>query len=227
MRTFALLVICVMALLARSALADQVIEECRVIRAAQEGVPTPVRSYMQEHRNGAVRACTQVDFGTKTYYGLAPIIRVDDVCSFAQTQINPEIPKAPAELRFMARAKGICPRHESEQYIPVHKLSEKDFAAIMDLLHQLSASDDAFSSALTRLPAEQRNSSDLAELEKFVKHAGYVPVVRMAQMESFLGLRSSFDVEVNAPRDKSRFYVFRIQKLFGHWKIVEFGSGNA
>lgn len=227
MRTVALLLLSALVAMARLAFADQVIEECRVIRGLQEGVPIAVRDYLQDHRNGAVRACRQIEFGTTTYYGLGPITKVDDVCSFAQSQIAPEVPQAPAELRFMARAKGACLQHESEQYVPVHNVSEKDFAAIMELLHQLSASDDAFSSALTRLPAEQRNSSDLAELIRSMEQAGYAPVVRIAQTETFLGLWSSFDVELDVPGDESRFYVFRIQKLFGHWAIVELGFGNA
>src|SRR6185503_11854645 len=115
-------------------LADRVRQECRTAAAADSDVPGSVRGYMDRNPGAVLRVCKQLDLNTASYYARGPISKSGEICSFAQSRIEPERGEPSSTLQYMVRSKGPCPAYESARYVPAHNTTETDFAALAKFL---------------------------------------------------------------------------------------------
>jgi hypothetical protein len=207
-------------------LADRVRQECRTAAAADSDVPGSVRGYMDRNPGAVLRVCKQLDLNTASYYARGPISKSGEICSFAQSRIEPERGEPSSTLQYMVRSKGLCPAYESARYVPAHNTTETDFAALAKFLDELAASGDAFSSALADLSSDQPHYADVADVRAQIVRLGYLPTLSVAEFPGVLNLWSVFEVDLKSATDDV-FYVLRVRRLFGHFSVISLQKANS
>jgi hypothetical protein len=208
------------------AVADRVLQECQTVESSSPTIPALVRDYMRSNSQTVIRLCKQIDFGTETYDALGAVTKTGDVCRYTRVQISPLAGDATEPSQYLAWAPSACPRHESPRYVLAANISQTDFVSIYRFFEHIASSPQAFSSAIADLPDAQQESAELSSLGRQINRTGGVRILRVFQWQSFLGIRSVFQVDIADADNDASFYAFRVRDLFGELSLMEFSKGH-
>jgi len=150
---------------------------------------------------------------------LGPVVKSGNRCEISEVSFDDLVSGRSAQPRYMTISDDRCPGYDLTAYVRVYGVSGEEFSAVSQLLTTIGRSGAAFERAAADLRHSRADPKDVRLLMTIIDRRGRLPIIEMFKDQSYLGVWSTFEVEVDAGDRETRF-ILDLCSLFSHVSLT-------